>query len=293
MGVQLQTREHCPICTNRKTRTLHQQSFSSPILRQFLADFYQGRADLEALASGSYRIAKCQTCSFIYQTSVLNDEGLSALYGDWVDAEASLAKKQNARAKLFRQYAGQMETLSRLFPCPPQQVHLLEFGMGWGYWSRMAQAFGFRVNGLELSPQRAEHARSMGIAVVDELPDAGPHYHFIYANQVFEHLVKPLQTLQQLQSILIPDGLIYLRVPDGRDIEKTLQRSGWHSNLDAIHPLEHINCFTRTSLLELASRAGLEQVQPPLRLNLRSLWGGIKREYSDRFVTTHIYFKNK
>ena len=292
MGIQLQSREHCPICAKSNTRTLHQQSFSDPILKQFIADFYQGRADLEALVSGIYRVVKCKACNFIYQTNVLNDAGLSALYDDWVDAEASLAKKQNAKAKLFRQYAGQIETLSRLFPGPPQQVKLLEFGMGWGYWSRMAQAFGFQVNGLELSSQRAEYARSMGIEVVDKLPDAGPHYHFIYANQVFEHLEKPLQTLQQLRSRLKPDGLIYLRVPDGGDIEKILERSGWNSDLDAIHPLEHINCFTRASLISLASRAGLDPLQPPLRLNLRSLWGGIKREYSDRFVTTHIYFKN-
>ena len=292
MGIQLQSREYCPLCANSNTRILHQRSYSDPILKQFIADFYQGRADLKALASGTYRVDKCEACGFIYQFNVLNNEGLSALYDNWVDAEASLAKKQNAKAKLFRQYAGQIETLSRLFSRPPQQVKLLDFGMGWGYWSRMALAFGFQVQGLELSTQRAEYARAMGIEVVDQLPDAGPRYHFIYANQVFEHLENPLQTLQLLQSRLKPDGLIYLRVPDGGDIEKNLERSGWNSDLDAIHPLEHINCFTRASLISLASRAGLQPLQPPLRLNLRSLWGGIKREYADRFVTTHIYFKN-
>ncbi|MFA9419664.1 MAG: class I SAM-dependent methyltransferase [Gammaproteobacteria bacterium] len=292
MTIRFETREQCPVCGNDKAETLYQAAFSDPDLKQFIASFYQDRVDLNVLEDAIYRIAKCGRCSFIYQTNVLNDEGMAALYGDWVDAEASLQKKQNARAKRFRQYAGQMQTISRLFPILPGQVNLLEFGMGWGYWSRMAQAFGFRVSGFELSPERAEYASSLGVEVIDTLPNAGPHYHFIYANQVFEHLSSPLETLKQLQSRLKPDGVIYLRVPDGRGIEKKLALSGWSSELEAIHPLEHINCFTRDSLCELASRAGLVAFQPPPRLSLGSLWGGIKREYTDRFLTTHVFFKN-
>jgi len=292
MAIRFETREYCPVCGNDKAATLYQAAFSDPALKQFIVSFYQGRADLSVLEETFYRVAKCGRCSFIYQTNLLNDQGMAALYGDWVDAAASLHKKQNARAKLFKQYAGQMQTVSRLFPMLPGQVNVLEFGMGWGYWSRMAQAFGFRVEGLELSPERAEYAGSLGVEAIDQLPEAGQHYHFIYANQVFEHLPDPLETLQQLQTRLTADGVIYLRVPDGRGIEKSLAQSGWSSDLDAIHPLEHINCFTRDSLCELAARAGLVAFQPPLRLCLGSLWGGIKREYTDRFLTTHVFFKN-
>jgi len=293
MAIRFETREHCPVCGNIRAATLYQAPFSDPALKQFIGSFYQDRADLSVLKDAAYRVVKCRSCGFIYQANVLNDEGMTVLYGDWVNAEASLQKKQNARAKLYRQYAGQMQTVSRLFPIIPGQVKVLEFGMGWGFWSRMAQAFGFRVEGLELSPERAEYASSLGVKVIDKLPEAGSHYHFIYANQVFEHLSNPLETLQQLQSRLTPDGVIYLRVPDGRGIEKTLAQSGWSSDLDAIHPLEHINCFTRDSLCQLALGAGLVVFQPPLRLCLGSLWGGIKREYADRFLTTHVFFKNR
>jgi len=293
MTIRFETREHCPVCGNNQAGTLHQAAYSDPALNQFIVSFYQDRADLNVLRDAIYRVAKCGCCSFIYQTNVLNDEGMATLYSDWVDAEMSLHKKQNARAKLFKQYAGQMQTVSRLFPILPGQVNVLEFGMGWGYWSRMARAFGFRVSGFELSPERAEYARTLGVEVIDKLPETGHHYHFIYANQVFEHLPNPLETLEQLQARLKPDGVIYLRVPDGRAIEKTLAQSGWSCELDAIHPLEHINCFTRHSLCQLASRAGLVAFQPPLRLCLGSLWGGIKREYTDRYLTTHVFFKNR
>ncbi len=246
---------------------------------------------MRALLNQAYRVEKCRACEFIYQTNVLNEEGTAALYGDWIDARPSLHKKQTASARLFKKYASQIEVISRIFPRPPHEIGILDFGMGWGYWSRLAQAFGYRVAGLELSPVRVAHARSLGISVIDKLPDPGPHYHFIFADQVFEHLPKPLLVLQQLRDRLTPDGVIYLRVPDGRDIENRLARSGWSPDLDAIHPLEHINCFRRTSLRRLATHAGLVQIQPPLRLSLHSLWGGIKREFFDRYITTHLFFR--
>ncbi|MFV2031913.1 MAG: class I SAM-dependent methyltransferase [Gammaproteobacteria bacterium] len=293
MAIQLYLRLDCPVCGNGTVKTLYETPFSDPQLRQFLLEFYRGRAKLDSLADEKYQISKCQRCGFIYQTNVLNEDGMLALYSEWVDAKKSLQKKQTAKARLFKQYARQIEILSWLFKQPPRQVKVLEYGMGWGYWSRMAQAFGFDVRGLELSPERAAHARSLGVEVIDRLPGDESQFHFIYANQVFEHLPAPLETLQQLAAQLKPDGVVYLRVPDGRDVEKRLRHSGWSPDLDAIHPLEHINCFTRSTLRHLASNAGLEPLQPPLRLNLGSLWGGIKREFSDRFLTTHIFFRKQ
>jgi len=98
MAIQFVVREHCPVCGSNQAGTLHQATYSDPVLKQFIISFYQGRADLNLFANAVYRVAKCDRCSFIYQTSVLNDEGMAALYGDWVDAEVSLQKKQNARA---------------------------------------------------------------------------------------------------------------------------------------------------------------------------------------------------
>ena len=216
---------------------------------------------------------------------------MKALYDDWVDAVKSLNKKQNAGPRLFSQYAGQIQLISSFFAQPPQSLNLLEFGMGWGFWSRMAQASGYQVSGLELASDRAAHARLMGLEVLEQLPEPGPHFHFVYANQVFEHLTDPLDTLRQLRHCLTSDGVIYLRVPDGRSVAKQLKTSGWSPELDAIHPLEHINCFTRNSLRELGSRAGLRLVQAPVRLSWGSLWGGVKREISDRYFTTHMFFK--
>ena len=289
--IELLKRSKCPACESSALETVFELPYADASLSHFINDFYQGRVDMSVLADQNYQIDKCRQCGGLFQAYVLNQDGQAALYGDWVDNRASLLKKQNAKAKLFQQYAGQLQTISRLFKQPPAQTYVLEFGIGWGYWCRMAQAFGYSVQGLEVSPDRVEHARSIGVEVIDQLPATDPHYDFIFANQVFEHLEEPLQTLRELVDCLKPEGYLYLRVPDGRGIENQLKREGWQSQMDAIHPLEHINCFTRKSLITLAENAGLKPVQLPIRIDVGKFWGGLKREVNDRWLTTHVFFE--
>ncbi len=293
MTIKLEARKSCPVCESQASDLVYQLPFHNQSLKKFMVDFYGQRADLAFLEDYKFQIKKCPSCGFLFQVNTLNDEGMSALYGKWVDNEKSLHKKQQANARLFRQYAGQLENISQLFRQPSHQLKILEYGMGWGYWSRMASAFGYQVSGLEVSPERVEHARSLGVNTIQSLPDGGSNFDFIYANQVFEHLDHPLQTLCELRDQLKTGGIIYLRVPDGRKVESQLRSHGWSENLNAIHPLEHVNCFTRKTLKTLAKNARLNPVQPPLRVDIKRFWGGLKREINDRWLTTHIYFRRE
>ena len=291
MQARFLRRESCPLCASTGQAALCDLAFDDPELTTFLAGFYGGRIDSKYLADGHFRVVACNDCGFIYQDPVLDDAGMGRLYNDWVDQAASLAKKQRASASLYRQYAGQIQTLMALFKRAPHQVKVLEFGMGWGYWSRMAQAHGFSVTGLELSSNRCEHARQWGLNVVESLESVSGTFDFIYANQVFEHLPDPAATLRELCGSLAEEGILYIRVPDGRGIKRQLQQRGWSNGLDAVHPLEHINCFTRASLVKLAANADLKPFNPPLRLHWGSLLSGIRRECSDRWFSTQMMFR--
>ena len=276
-------RQHCPGCASTDIESVYHLSYADDRLKQFIESFYQQRVDYRLLENQVYEIDKCLQCSLLFQRFVLNQVGQAALYGKWVDNQKSLEKKRHAKAKLFHQYAGQLKTVNRLLSKPPHQVEILEFGM--------ATAFGYRVRGFELAPERLEHARSLGVEVIEELPGPEPTFDFIYANQVFEHLEEPLQSMIELGRRLKPKGIIYLRVPDARGIERKLQKNGWQPEMDAIHPLEHINAFTRKSLCSMASKAGFGVIQPPFRIDLSKFRGGLKREINDRWLNTHVYFR--
>jgi len=291
MTIGFVQREDCPLCGSKSQLTLFDSAFDEAPLAPFLETFYGGRLAPAELASGRYQIQRCEECDFIFQGRILDDAGMQKLYQDWVDQSSSLQKKRFAKAKRFLQYAGQVKTLTRLFDKPPQQTRVLDYGMGWGYWCRMAQAHGFDVRGLELSASRREHALELGVPVMDKLEQADVEFDFIFANQVFEHLAEPVQVLSELCHCLKEDGIVYLRVPDGRGVDSRLSRHGWSPELDAIHPLEHINCFTRKTLIDLATSAGLHPFNPPFRLNWGSIRGGIRRETSDRWFATHLMFR--
>ena len=281
----------CPVCASTGFARLCEIGYDDPRLGEFLTGFYHGRLPLDLLESERYSVVRCDRCGFVYQDRILDADGMQALYDDWIDHETSLAKKRDAGAGLYRQYAGQVQTLIKMIGGRPGRIRVLDFGMGWGYWSRMARAHGLDVTGFELSARRRDHARAMGLEVIGKLPPVGDRFDFIYANQVFEHLPDPLDTLRQLGARLGPRGVIHIRVPDGRGVADTLRRRGWRPELGAIHPLEHINCFVRRTLIKLAAGAQLEPVAPPFRLSWGSLRGGFRREFDDRFVTTHLYFR--
>jgi 2-polyprenyl-3-methyl-5-hydroxy-6-metoxy-1,4-benzoquinol methylase len=293
MPVGFQQRESCPLCESNSSRLLVEIPYSDQRLVEFIERFYRGRVAYKSLRSESYRVVLCQQCDFIYQDSILDEKGMQTLYEDWIDHQQSLLKKQTAGTKLYRQYADQIQTLARLLKPRPDQVRILDYGMGWGYWSRMAQAHGFDVAGFELSKQRREYARNMGITVIDTLPAGLAGFDCVYANQVFEHLPDPKQALADICRQLKPQGIVCIRVPDGRGVAASLEQRGWSPELGAIHPLEHINCFTRKTLLSFAAKAGLKPFNPPLRLSWDSLWSGIRREVADRLLTTHLFLKRQ
>lgn len=284
-------RDSCPLCASAGQRELCDLGYDDPLLSQFLDRFYGGRVVLSDLTAGRFRVVACSECDFIYQDPIADDAGMYRLYQDWVDQRASLSKKEQAGSGLYRQYAGQLQTLSNLFDRAPRQVRVLDFGMGWGFWSRMAQAHGFDVTGLELAEDRRTHAGQWGFRVIDKLDPAAGGFDYIHASQVFEHLPDPLATLRELCASLNPGGVVHLRVPDGRDVARRLRSQGWSPDIDAVHPLEHINCFTRETLLKLAAAAGLKPFNPPLRLQWGSLVAGIRRELSDRCFSTHLMLR--
>jgi len=294
------TRKGCPVCASpgagsgSDTTRLHTASFSDPVLRDFLDRFYQGRINLDMLAEYDFELAECKQCKLVFQQHLLNEQGMQLLYDEWIDPEKSLLKRQQGKAKLFRKYAAECETISRMVNKNPHQTRVLEFGMGWGYWSRTARAFNYDVIGMELSELRINHAATMGVSAAQDVSQIERgSIDFIYANQVFEHLTEPMDILTSLTELLTPSGIMLIRVPDGRGIAAKLGTSGWQPSMQAIHPLEHINCFTRHSLIHMAKQAGLRPISAPVRLSCNSgrhFYRSLMRELRDRFTLPHIYF---
>ena len=230
-----------------------------------------------------YVLCECDICGLVFQRDVPNDLLMEKLYGKWIDPKTALSQHREADGlACYSRYAQEVMQIISCFGETPAPLSLLDFGMGWGSWALMAKAFGCDAYGTELSSERVEYARANGIKVItwDEIPKH--RFDFINAEQVFEHIPGPLVTLRHLAGALKGNGMLRISVPDGSDVERRLKKMDWaapkgsRDSLNPVAPLEHINCFRRSSLARMAREAGMEEVTIPLSVQygFRTDWNG-------------------
>ena len=275
-------RPSCPVCGSGAGRQRYACAYAAEPLRSALIASYAavGAADPAAVADGEYRLLDCPGCGLVWQRWAPGPALALDLYERWIDPNAARERHRLASLDEHRALARDVAALLDGFARPPGEVRVLDFAAGWSAWALMARAHGAVVAISELSPARGDHAKSLGLAVVDPA-HSGP-FDLIHADQVFEHLGDPLAELVRLAGLLspargsVPGGRIRLRVPNGRDIDRRLRAMDWQAvkgsrrSLNLVAPLEHLNCFRPRSLRRLAACAGLRQVRRSIRSGWRS-----------------------
>ena len=270
-------------------------------MREYLLGFYSGFGadDFELLGGAELVIEACSRCTTVWQRFAPVGDLLTTVYESWAAGDGGLERHDDLA--YHRAAAEEVLLALELAARRPSEVHVLDFGMGWGRWPRLAAAFGMSAYGVELSTVQAAYAATQGVNVVslDELPDGT--FHFINSEQVFEHLVEPRETLQRLARSLAPGGWIKLAVPDGSGVAEKLEHPDWSSrSLNPVAPLEHLNAFSAEALGELGRQAGLRRTQPPVAAFYAStvgLWPakrvarGVARPLVRRVAPGATYFR--
>ena len=271
MNPHFVTRKTCPGCSSRGLRTIFSRPYAEARLRSALEQFYAevGRLDYDALLGADYIVQACADCGLHFQRDVPDDFLLAELYEKWISPERAYARfhahvSRTRELEITRQVSLSL-ALANPMAAPPQ---VLDYGCGWGEWSRAAKSLGAETWGTELSASRRAACERQGVKVVDdeELPPTA--FDVINADQVFEHLPSPAKTLGFLATTLRPGGVIRIAVPNGWRISKKLNsfdrelQAPRLGGLNPIAPLEHLNCFTTTSLMRMAAQCGLMRLRP-------------------------------
>lgn len=288
-------RPTCELCGATDYESLLKRDFLDPAVWEFIERYYVGRVPREAIAGAVYEVLHCKKCGFYWQRYVLNDAGLITLYEHWIDPDQSLRKRTESSVSLFAGYAREMLIVNKFFPQKkPGELRVLDYGMGWGHWVLMAKACGFQAYGLELSEGRIAYATERGVSVLTEEELAGRTFDFINSEQCFEHITHPRKTLDRLVSLLAPNGVVRIAVPDAARAVGRLTQPGWKAKKDPFHPLEHISGYTHASLIGLCRDAGLKLVHRPVfpvvALTPSALLHSMMGSLYYRFRGTALYF---
>jgi 2-polyprenyl-3-methyl-5-hydroxy-6-metoxy-1,4-benzoquinol methylase len=275
-------RAACPACESNRASTLFRAGFLDRKVRSFIErKFSHPESVLRLLAGADYELRRCEECTLIYQRNILSDAYTSALYDDWLledDAEPELSQ-ETMPLHQHVYYANELMTIGRLLGRPHHQLKILDYGLGRGWWCRIAQALGFDAYGTDLADGLVSEARRKGINAI-EFKQLGLHrFDFINTEQVFEHLSRPLAVLKDLKALLKPGGIVKISVPEGRGLERRIPLMDWNAPRDdrrflqPATPLIHINTFTRRSIAAMGERCGFSVLPVPIRYHYSLLDG--------------------
>lgn len=178
----------------------------------------------------------CKNCGLVYRNPRQDKNELSELYKKiYLEKRHSFADEAGASAfvkNLDQKNKGE-QIADFLIDFLKPKTRILDVGSGLGLVSGyLKNKFGLSVLGIEPSELSGEIARKIyGIEVFSGTLDdymqkrkEDQKFDCIILHHVFEHFGEPLAKLEELKSLLAPEGVLYIEVPNVIDFKKPISQ---------------------------------------------------------------------
>ena len=197
-----------------------------------------------------------------------------------MDGDRALAELYEAKAQTYARFGNGAiaQHAQRLLP-PGGRV--LDVGCASGGLLALLRPRAGHLAGLELSPTAAQAAAQLADHVVcgaledPELPFEPGSFDLVVLADVLEHLADPTTGLVRAAGWCRPGGAVLVSVPNVAHWQArlTLLRGRWPQHDSGTFDAGHLRWFTRDTLRELLSAAGLRDIEldaivPALRNHL-------------------------
>ena len=214
---------------------------------------------------GSVGVSRCSSCGLLYTSPRIRaPEQIYWGDADKYYAEARLVFEGKAPHHRDPNYREELEMIRKFKPAG----RFLDVGCNMGMLLRLATKMGWEAVGLEPSPSLSRLAREkVGLTVhncfLHEMPET-ESFEVIALSDVFEHITEPLSFLQAVRKRLTTDGIVYLKVPNGRWSlfkQRTLAMMGRAPRQGVWDAYEHVVHYTDGTLQRMLERAGFDVVR--------------------------------
>jgi glycosyltransferase involved in cell wall biosynthesis/SAM-dependent methyltransferase len=204
----------------------------------------------------------CETCATAVLDAPPDRTRVRRLYDVEYPAAFGHARVAEARVRLFGSIA---ESLTRLRS--PGRV--LDVGCSGGHFLAEATGRGWRGLGSDLSHEACVVTRAgtrSPVAQADgaALPVRAGTVDAVALLGIVDLTTDPLATVREARRVLVPGGLLVIRVTNARlhrPLARLLGAAGWLSRFLPLGPVLHVFAFTEGGLATLAERAGFEIVE--------------------------------
>lgn len=201
-----------------------------------------------------YTYSKCNECDFVYVNPRPLPEEVEEIY--------------SAHTNPFDQeeYEGldvEQDTLERLVARLKKEMptgNLLDMGCGRGDFLKIAQDQGYTVAGSDLSTAPSPYTDiPIFQGFLKDANYATEQFDIIVTRNTLEHIFDPNEDLRELNRILKPEGLLYVKVPHVK-YEEGWRCKAFFGFKSLFTPPVHLNHFSTGTLSKILERNGFEVV---------------------------------
>jgi hypothetical protein len=232
----------CPICNHAIARDIHRGEYELPS---------------EHLLPSQLNIVSCDFCGFCFTDTGASQAVYDLYYAEMSKyADARLSTGSGGTSADSRRLEALASTICETAR-PGEKDAVLDLGCGAGGLLDSLAKRGLRnLWGLDPAPECAAHVEERGhnarTGTIKTNPFQKNLFDGIILSHVLEHVKDLAEALGCLKSILKEDGWLYVEVPDARRYLDCLIAPFQDFNL------EHINHFSRESLINLLSSCGFK-----------------------------------
>jgi SAM-dependent methyltransferase len=175
-------------------------------------------------------------------------------------------------SSFYEAYLPRAERMRTLYPATYELLEhtlgkrgsLLEVGCATGHFLHVGQQRGWRVTGIEVSPELAQYARDtfgLDVRIARQIGNASlsaQEFDVVYLSHVLEHLHDPRGALEHLRPLLTSDGRLVVHVPNEFEdllyvlfrpwIKRRFERDGL--------PTDHLYFYTPRTIFQLIEEVG-------------------------------------
>ncbi|QJB56583.1 class I SAM-dependent methyltransferase [Pseudodesulfovibrio sp. zrk46] len=204
------------------------------------------------------KIVQCNECDIVYVNPVFDDDKYQEIYRS--EDYQKIVKRLGEDSHLYRKQRFGAERVSVIdkFHDPKLPKTLFEVGCSTGFVIEEAIERGWTATGVELNPSAAAFAQERGLPVVSapvEEFEADEPFSAVAMYDVLEHLINPMELLNNVVSMMQKGGALYIYVPNYNSASRQLLGN---DNSHFIWPTHHLTYFTPDTLKGFLERAGLE-----------------------------------
>lgn len=239
----------CNLCGKNNYKIIYKDKYTDSVTKKDLLEEFKAAVDVGTIE----QVVKCKNCGLIYNNPRIKEEIILKGYSEGANIEhVGQAKGREIT------FAKQLKLINKY---KPNKGKILDIGTAGGSFLYVAKKDGWDVHGVEPNKWMAEWGKEhYGIPIkpgdifANKFPDKT--FDVVTLWDVLEHVPDPTKTLNEINRILKPKGILVVNYPDiGSWIARILKRK-WMLLLSI-----HLYYFTPKTIKSILNKNGFKTLK--------------------------------